>query len=352
MKPETLARRFGTALVAAALSAAPPLAAQAGTLVVANKSDATVDLVDLESGRSVATLPTGRGPHEVAVSPNGRAAAVSDYGDRQNPGASLTLIDVAGARVVATIRLGPHGRPHGLAWISDRLLAVTTEGSAHLVVVDVPERRIHGAVETGQEVSHMVALTPEGRRAFVANIGSGSVTAIDLERGVKLADVATGDGAEGIAVTPDGREVWVGNRGADSLTVLDAASLEILATLPCPGFPIRVAITPDGARALVSAARSGEVVLFDVPARKEIRRGKLDFATVADAAQRLFGDRFGASPVPVGLVVSPDGATAWVAATQADVVAAIDVATLEVRALLQAGREPDGMAWSPLTVER
>ena len=46
-------------------------------------------------------------------------------------------------------------------------------------------------------------------RAFVANIGSGSVTVIDLERGTKLADLATGDGAEGIAITPDGRQVWV-----------------------------------------------------------------------------------------------------------------------------------------------
>ncbi len=339
------------AALGAALLAAPLAAESSGTLVVANKSDATVDLVDLASERSLATLPTGHGPHEVAVSPDGRAAAVSDYGDRARPGSSLTLVDVPGARVVATIPLGPHTRPHGLAWISESLLAVTAEGSAHLLIVDVAERRIRGLVETGQEVSHMVALTPDGRRAFVANIGSGTVTAIDLENGAKLADLATGEGAEGIAVTPDGREVWVGNRGADTLTVFDAATLETLATLPCPGFPIRVAITPDGSRALVSAARSGEVVLFDVPARQEIRRGKLDFATVPDAAERLFGDRFGASPVPVGLVVSSDGATAWVAATQADVVAAIDVATLEVKALLRAGREPDGMDWSPLTVQ-
>ncbi len=348
-------RRFADLALAAAIAAAlasPLLGANAGTLVVANKSDATVDLIDLATGRSLATLPTGRGPHEVAVSADGRTAAVSDYGDRANPGSSLTLVDVPGARVVDKIPLGPHTRPHGLAWVSDRLLAVTTEGSAHLLTVDVAERRIRSKVATGQEVSHMVALGSGGRRAFVANIGSGTVTAIDLERGVKLADLATGEGAEGIAVTPDGREAWVGNRGADTLTVLDAETLETLATLPCPGFPIRVEITPDGARVLVSAARSGEVVLFDAAARKELLRRKLDFATVPDAARRLFGDQFGESPVPVGLVISPDGATAWVAATQADVVVAIDVATLRVKGLLTAGREPDGMAWSPLNVEK
>jgi YVTN family beta-propeller protein len=186
-------------------------------------------------------------------------------------------------------------------------------------------------------------------RAFVANIGSGSVTAIDLETGKKLADIATGDGAEGIATTPDGGEIWVGNRGADSLSVIDPETLEIRATLACPGFPIRVAISPDGKHALVSAARSGEVVLFDVAQRKELRRSQLDLSNAPDATQRLFGDRFGKSPVPVGLVISPSGDRAWVAATQADAVVVLEPRSLKILDVLTAGREPDGMAYSTLT---
>jgi YVTN family beta-propeller protein len=178
------------------------------------------------------------------------------------------------------------------------------------------------------------------------------VTAIDLARGVKLRDIETGDGAEGIAVTPDGTEVWVTNRSADTLTVIDSASLEVKANLPCAGFPIRIAITPDGKRALVSSARSGEVVLFDVGSRKELLRKKLDFRTVPEASKRLFGDSFGDSPVPVGLVVAPDGKTAWVAATQADVVVVLDPASLEVRDLLRAGQEPDGMALSAVAMKK
>lgn len=316
----------------------------ADTLLIANKTDNTVDLYDLEAGRSRATSPTGEGPHEVAISPDGRTAVISNYGRRGAPGSSLTVLDVGDGRVLRTIPLGEHQRPHGMVWYAGKRLAVTTEGSQHLLVVDPGKGRILEAVETGQRTSHMVAVTPDGKRAFVANIGSGSVTVIDLKKGKKIRDIVTGEGAEGIAVTPDGKEVWVGNRGADTLSIIDPESLEIVSTVKCPGFPIRIVFTPDGTRALVSCAEAGEVALFDARSREPLLRRKLDLSTVPDAATRLFGDRFGESPVPVGLVVSTDGRRAWVAATQADVVVVVDTETLEVVELIQAGHEPDGMA--------
>lgn len=323
----------------------------AATLLVANKSDHTVDLVDTSTGESKATLPTGKAPHEAAVSPDGRMAVVSNYGPRGEPGSSLTLIDVPKAEVLSTIELGEHRRPHGLAWVAPDRLAVTTEGSAHLLIVDPLRGEIVGRVETGQKISHMVAATPDGTRAFVANIGSGTVTAIDLREGKKLKDIETGAGAEGVAVTPDGRRVWVGNRAADTLSIVDVASLEVIAQLPCKGFPIRVSITPDGRLVLVSCADTGEIVVFDAAALEERLRRKLDVSAVPEAAQRLFGDRFGESPVPVGLVVDPAGQRAWVAATQSDVVVAFDPRTLEVLGLIRAGREPDGMSFTPIDVE-
>ncbi|MDY7093481.1 MAG: cytochrome D1 domain-containing protein [Acidobacteriota bacterium] len=329
----------------------PAAGAEAQTLLVANKSDHTVDLMDLASGESRATLPTGHAPHEITVSPDGQRAVISNYGDREKAGNSLTVVDVGTAKVLSTVELGEHTRPHGLAWIDTDTVVVTTEGSGRLLTVDVKQGKILQEVATGHQVSHMVAVSPAteggaGDRAFVSSIGSGKLAVIDLAKGEKIADLATGEGAEGLAVSPDGKEVWIGNRAADTLTVLDATSLEILATVPCPGFPIRVTFTPDGKHLLVSAARTGEVAVFDVAARKELRRGPLDLTNAPDAARRLFGDQFGSSPVPVGLVVDPDGSRAWVAATQADAVVVIDPETLEVQDLLRAGREPDGMAWS------
>lgn len=334
-------------LVIGLLATAP---AVAGLLLVANKSDNTVDLLDTATGQSIATLPTGVGPHEIALSPDGSTAVVSNYGDRDHPGSTLTVIDVPLARVLRTIDLQRHSRPHGLIFTGAQDVVVTAEGSQHLLTVDVATGSIRQAVETGQEVSHMVTTSADGQRAFVANIGSNSVTVIDLERGEKIRDIPTGDGAEGIALAPDGAEVWVGNRGADTLSVIDPETLEIMETLACPGFPIRLAFSPDGRFLLVSAARSGEVVTFDREKRLEIHRTRLDLGNAPDASRRLFGDRFGDSPVPVGLVIAPAGDTAWIAATQADAVVVVDPRTLTVRDLWRAGREPDGMAWSPANV--
>src|SRR5262245_23877694 len=188
-----------SALALSLLAAAAPAAT--GTLVVLNKAESTASLIDLATGNVAATLPTGKGPHEAAVSPDGRLALAANYGTPDAPGASLTVIDVPGARVVKTIELGEYRKPHGVKWLADgRRAAVTCEGSKALVVVDVEAAKVDGAVTTGQEVSHMVAVAPDGSRAYVASIGSGTLTAVDLGGRKVIEVVPTGKGAEGIDI--------------------------------------------------------------------------------------------------------------------------------------------------------
>lgn len=326
-------------------------ATQEGTLIVLNKSEATASLIDLASGEVAATVPTGRGPHEVAVSPDGRLAVACNYGGREAAGNTLTVIDVPHARVVKTIDLGEYRRPHGIRWLSDgHRIVVTAEDDKALLTVDIQEAKVLGTAETGQEISHMVAVTPDDKRAFVANIGSGSVSVIDLASGGRLSNPSTGEGAEGIDITPDGKEVWVTNRAADTITILDSASLEILATLPSASFPIRVKITPDGRHALVSNAKSAEVVVFDTSTRKSVHRIPMDLKSL-DADGRLFAGRFGESSVPIGILIHPDGKRAYVANANADVVSILDLEEWKLIGGLIAGKEPDGLGYSELAVE-
>jgi DNA-binding beta-propeller fold protein YncE len=337
MRPHRLAAALLVVLAADALAAA--------TLAVANKAEATLSLIDLDTGAVVSTLPTGQGPHEIGVSPDGRFVLVTNYGGRE-AGSTLTLVEVAAARVARTIELGEYRRPHGVVWLDGRRALVTAEANRALLEVDVETGAVVRALPTGQEVSHMVAATPDGARAFVANIGSGSITAFDLARGEKVADVATGAGAEGIALAAGGRQLWVTNREADTLTVLDAGSLEKLGELPSPGFPIRAAATPGGG-VLVTHARGGHLALFSTVERAEVARLAFDLASLG-TANRLFGDRFGDSSVPIGVVVSGDGARAFVAHAHADAITEVDLAGAAPRLvrILRAGREPDGMGWS------
>jgi YVTN family beta-propeller protein len=332
---------FRTLLLLAGLAVAAHASA-ADRLIVLNKSDDTASILDASTGKVVATLPVGHGPHEAAVLADGRTCAVSDYGDREKPGRTITLLDVEKGEKIGVIELPAEARPHGLQPLADGRLLVTAEGLKEVLIVDAKARRVESRIPTYQDVSHMVVAAPEGRRAFVANIGSGTVTVIEGRKAIR--QVATGKGAEGIAITPDGRQVWVTNREANTVSVIDTESLEVVATIPAAAFPIRVKITPDGKRALVSCAESGDVAVFDVASRKQIGRIAIGGEIVPGSDKRVFATQFGKSPVPVGLLIAPDGKRAWVASTNADIVTVLDLEALSVAGRLTAGKEPDGLA--------
>ncbi len=317
-----------------------------GTLIVLNKSDHTASLIDVGKRAVVATLPTGVAPHEVAVSPDGRLAVVANYGTGQQPGNSLTVLDVVERKKVRDIDLASYRRPHGIVWVEGPRVAVTVEANKALLIVDVEARNIVDAIETDQPLSHMVVVVPQRKLAFTANIGSGSATVIDISSKRKLKDIPTGAGAEGIDVSPDGKEVWVTNRSAHTVSVIDTDSLIVKTTIPSASFPIRAKFTPDGKYVLVSNAQSGDVAVFDAKEKKEIRRIKMEFNRVNDADQRLFGTQFGRSPVPVGILIEPSGRYAFVANTQADVVTMIDLEEWRIVDRLVAGKEPDGLGYS------
>ena len=336
------------AVVLSALGLGPASTADADTLVVANKAEATASLIDLASGEVVATLATGDGPHEVAVSPDGRFALVTNYGPRGSDGHTLTLIDVPAAKVVKTIDLGDYKKPHGVEWLDDEHAAVTVEANKALIVVDVAKSEVVRTIDTDQEISHMVALDADGHRAYVANIRSGSMTVLDLETGERVRSIPTGDGAEGVAVA-DGH-VWVTNRGADTVTVLDAENFDIVKEIASEGFPIRATATPKG-QVLVTRARAGDLVIYDAKTMDEVRTVSFDLESM-DVEERLFGDRFGKSSVPIGVIVDGSGEHAFVAHANADVITEVDLATGEIVRHLRAGKEPDGMGFSSRAAKR
>jgi len=128
---------------------AMPVLSNTGTLLVVNKSDNTLSMLNLATGQSMTVLPTGNGPHEVSVSPDGTTAVVSNYGPDSKPGNSLTVFDIATADVVDTIDLGDFLRPHGIAWLPDnRRVLVTVEDNRAVVLVDIERGEVIRAVST------------------------------------------------------------------------------------------------------------------------------------------------------------------------------------------------------------
>jgi len=294
-------------------------------LVVLNKSEHTAALVDPASGEVVRRIPTGLGPHEAAVSRDGKTLYVANYGTRK-PGSTISVIDLPTGAVRRVVDLGEHRRPHGIQVAPDGAVWVTTEESRRVLCLAPEDLSVRTEFVTDQDVTHMVVLSPDGERAFASSIGSGTVSVLDVETG-EVTTLESGGGAEGIDIAPDGSEVWVANRADDTITVFDAESLDVLDTLPTGDFPIRVKFTPGGERVLVSCAESNELIAYDARSREERKRLAIDAA-------------------PIGILVTPDGATAYVAITGADKVTVIDLDDMTVSGEIRTGREPDGMAWA------
>ncbi len=318
----------------------PGLAWAQASLLVGNKSDDTVWRISLEDGSRVEVVDSGPGPHEIAVAADGRSAVVTDYGQQQ-PGSSLTVLDLAGGGAPRSIDLGRHGRPHGLRCLPDGQVLVTTEGSASLLRVDLGQGTVAQAIDVGDGIGHMVAVSRDGAIAYVSKIGAGTVSRVDLAAGRVTHEVAAGEGAEGIEVAPDG-SVWVTNRAEDTVTVHDPDTLETRATLPSEGFPIRVVFTPDGRHGLVTNAKAATMTVFDAASR----------APVATVALRPEGagsgqSMLGQGPMPIGVVADPSRPRVYVAISGGDRVAVVDTESWRVLDYWPTGRQPDALGIVP-----
>jgi DNA-binding beta-propeller fold protein YncE len=316
--------------------------AQGPALVVLNKAQASASIISLADGRTIATMPVGDGPHEVAVSADGNWAVAANYGGRA-AGNTLTVLDLRHRRPIRTIDLQTYARPHGIAFLPDgKHVVVTSEAARAVVLVDVPNGRIDRVIETGQP-GHLLTLAKDGRRVWTANIASGSVSLVDLDRGTVIRSVVTGKGPEGSDVSPNGRELWAADRTLNRITVLDATTLDSLGSIPTGEFPNRLHFTPDGRWVLVSNIRSGTVDVIDAAARRTVDRITFAFDSTQTNATML--GAMGKSAQPEGILIAPDGRRAWVALSAMNRLAEVDIASRRVVRYLTTGQEPDGMAY-------
>ena len=319
---------------------APSLAALIDTLIVLKTEAGSAWLIDPASGKARAKLEVGRGPHEAAVSPDGKTAVVCNYGAGGAGGRTLSVIDVRGAKVLKTIDLSPHRRPHGIQYLTDgRHVLVTSESSAKLLKVDLA---------AGTAVN--------GRSAYATAISEGVLSVVDLTgRGAKTGTVNTGSGSEALAIRPGTREVWVGNNNDHTVKIVDTRTMKVTGHVDCGLQPIRLAFTKDGKYLLASCLLSGDMAVIDPAKKKVVRRlplsevylkesdwvGKSD-QEVRPAALRVM--REGARPI--GLLVGPDGKLAYVANRGLAQIAVVDLSSWKIVRTIPAGQGPDGMAWS------
>ena len=298
-------------------------------LLVLNKGENALAIVDPSSGKVLGSVATGVGPHEIVASNDGKFAFVTNYGEREG-GTTLSMIDLAAQKEMRRVALGALRRPHG-AIFADGKVYFTAEANKLIARYDPAADRVDWMMGTGQEYTHMLVASKDLGQIFTANIGSDSVTAIERTadgNGWKETQIAVGKGPEGIDISPDGKEVWAANSQSGTISIIDAMTHKVLHALDVKTkHSNRLKFTLDGTLALVSDAGSDDVVVVDVASRKERARIKV-------------------GRVPLGILMEPGGARAYVAASEDQSVAVIDLKTLQVTKHIAAGKDVDGLAWS------
>ncbi|MDG2005523.1 MAG: beta-propeller fold lactonase family protein [Novosphingobium sp.] len=294
--------------------------------MVGNKSEDTVSFVDLDTGNELARVPTGKAPHEVAISPDGKQAAVVAYG-----GKTIDIFDIATASLSRRLDISPGEAPHGVAWLQDGRIVATAEKSSGIVIVK-PRTGSVQLVSTDAKGTHMLVVSPDQRRAYAANMMSGTISIIDLRRARKISDINVGGYPEGIAITPDGKELWVGDNSGGRVRVVDLATRAVVATIESDPVPIRVAISPNGEIAVTSHIGSGVLNVFDVASRTRLRTIEIS------------GNR---EAVQVTAIFSADGRRVFVAETGHNTVAEVDIEKGQVLRRLSAGKGGDGLGVAP-----
>lgn len=352
-----------TALPLALLLAvlAGPASAQTPSpaLLVLEKSDNMMAIVDPATFKIVGRVPSGPDPHEIEASADGKLAYISNYGGLDSSFNTISVVDVAAQKALPPIQLGPLRSTHGL-WFTGGKLYFTAETNKIIGRYDPASHAVDWVLGTGQDRTHMVIADETQDRIFTSNVNSGTISIIQRvempapgpppgapsgsapppgppqgtpRKTWTITNVPSGRGVEGFDVSPDGKQIWGANAQDGTVTIIDVDTRK-----PAETFPItvdhanRLKFTPDGKYVLISGLGPGSG-----PAANNL--------IILDAATHKQAKGFALGGGSAGILILRDGSRAYVAVSSKDKVVAIDLKKLEVIGELPTGKNPDGLAW-------
>jgi YVTN family beta-propeller protein len=305
-----------------------------GWLLVANRGDHTLGIIDPASGTQVAAIDEGGVTgHEVIASPDGRTAYVPIYGDSGvgkpgTDGTKMVAIDLAAHKITGELDFGRGVRPHCPHFgPKNGMLYVSTELDQAIAIIDPRTMKIVGTVPTGQTESHMFAITSDGKRAYTANVGPGTVSVIDLDAKKVIAVIPIAKQTQRISLSADGKMAFTSDVDSPRLAVIDTATNKLKQWVDLPGAGYGTAATRDGKWLLVPVPKEHVVAVVDLHTMKVAH-------TIAVPAS------------PQEAIVRPDGRAAYVSCDASAKVAEISLDDWKVTRLIAAGKGADGLAWA------
>jgi DNA-binding beta-propeller fold protein YncE len=304
------------------------------SLLVVNRGDRTLAILDPESAKFVATIAlSGITGHEVAATPDGKTAFVPIYGNSGvaqpgTDGSEIDVIDLPSRKVVKVIGLGHGARPHcAVMDPGGKLLYVTTELDQAIIVIDVPSLTVVGKIPTGAPNSHMLAVSRDGATGYTANVLPGSMSVMDM-KGRKLDTIIPiSANAQRVSISIDQKSVFTSEATGNRLAVIDAKTNQIARwiTMSAPGYG--TVPTLDGRWLLVAHRSAGKLSVIDLKTFEVSR-------TIDMPAG------------PSEIVIRPDGKFAYISCDSDNKISILNLANWKVEQNVDAGKGSDGLAWA------
>lgn len=309
-----------------------------GYLLALSKTDHNLAIIDGRTLKILAHVPVGPDPHEIVTSSDGKTAYVSNMGGGYH---EINVIDVIAQKALLNIDTKSFIGLHGLTFEGGKVW-FTAEGSKSVGRIDPATKEIDWSMGTGQDRTHMIYVTPDGKRVYTTNITSATVSILvdTLLMPGKGAPswakprnewiqtvIPVGRGSEGFDVSPDGKQLWTAGAGDGEVSIINLTSKKLAYTLDAKVMGAnRLKFTGDGKRVLITSLEIGDLFIYDAVSRKELKRLSIGH---------------GAS----GILMDPDGTRAFVACSPDNYVVVVDLKKLEIIGKFNIAG-PDGLAWA------
>jgi len=312
-------------------------------LLALSKADHILAIINPVTLQIIERVPVGPDPHEVIASSDGSTAYVSNLGGGSFH--ELNIINLITQKALTNLDTKPLIGLHGLTFVEGKLW-FTAEGAKSIGRYDPITGQIDWCMGTGQDRTHMIYVTLDGKHIYTTNVNAGTVSILvdsllpppvsptgQTFPGAKLhmewiqTIIPVSKGCEGFDVSPDGRELWTAASEDGSISIIDIAARKVTSRIDAKATGAnRLKFTPDGRKVMISSLRTGDLFIYDAESHQELKQ---------------FNIGHGAA----GILMDPDGSRAFVGCSPDNYVAVVDLKSLQVIAHINLGG-PDGLAWA------
>jgi YVTN family beta-propeller protein len=310
-----------------------------GSLYVVNKVSRDLQVIDLANGKELYRIPIEMECHEAQVSEDQRFIFLTNYGAIDSDGSIIKRFNTQTNTIDKVFDIGVGINVNGMAGLKNqgKLLLVDYVANS-LLVWNKDTGSIEKQIPTQQKRSHLAVPHPKEPKAYVTNMGSNSVSSIDLDTNKVDEIIACGKATESIDIRPDGSEVWATNKDDNSICVINTKTQKVIDVLPTGKEPLKIKFSVDGIYCLVANAGDGTISVFSSDHKKEIK-------TIRIPGKKKFLEKIlYHTPRPVNILMHPNGKYAFVSNSNASKIEVIDMEHFELLGNLGTGKIPDALA--------